>query len=172
MTGQSDLDPMITPTTGGLSDAMTLLSSEFALRKKIQAHSLPARRHLRASAADEIFLRRALKSRPLSGIVNGATSCQWRLMSTARSSAHAELTDPPRTSPDDFDVRELEKRTRLMRIITRLMAISDLGSREIARRAGLPVQKVSDLLAGRLEHLHADELNVLRRTLEPEAPLH
>ncbi len=93
-------------------------------------------------------------------------------MSTARSSAHAELTDPPRTSPDDFDVRELENRTRLMRIITRLIAISDLGSREIARRAGLPVQKVSDLLAGRLEHLHVDELNVLHRTLEPEAPLY
>ncbi|BBI63148.1 hypothetical protein HSBAA_44540 [Vreelandella sulfidaeris] len=47
----------------------------------------------------------------------------------------------------------LKKRTRLMRIITRLIAVSDLGSREIARRAGLPVQKISDLLAGRLEHL-------------------
>jgi predicted XRE-type DNA-binding protein len=77
--------------------------------------------------------------------------------------------DPPRSSPD-LDVRELEKRTRLMRIITRLIAVSDLGSREIARRAGLPVQKISDLLAGRLEHLDIDELNVLRRTLEPEAP--
>ncbi|GAA3894908.1 hypothetical protein GCM10022228_02520 [Halomonas cibimaris] len=92
-------------------------------------------------------------------------------MSTARSSAHAELTEPPRTGPDDFDVRDLEKRTRLMRIITRLMAISELGSRDIARRAGLPVQKVSDLLAGKLEHLNADELNVLHRTLEPETPL-
>ncbi|ATH76158.1 MULTISPECIES: XRE family transcriptional regulator [unclassified Halomonas] len=90
-------------------------------------------------------------------------------MSTAYSTAHAEVQDPPRSSPD-LDVRELEKRTRLMRIITRLIAVSDLGSREIARRAGLPVQKISDLLAGRLEHLNIDELNVLRRTLELEAP--
>ncbi|MFB9869138.1 XRE family transcriptional regulator [Vreelandella sulfidaeris] len=90
-------------------------------------------------------------------------------MSTAYSTAHAETLDPPRSSPD-LDVRELEKRTRLMRIITRLIAISDLGSREIARRAGLPVQKISDLLAGRLEHLNIDELNVLRRTLELETP--
>ncbi|MCC4290550.1 MAG: hypothetical protein KYX60_12600 [Halomonas meridiana] len=57
-----------------------------------------------------------------------------------------------------------------MRIITRLIAVSDLGSREIARQAGLPVQKISDLLAGRLEHLDINELNVLRRTLELEAP--
>ncbi|KPQ24783.1 MAG: putative conserved small protein [Halomonas sp. HL-48] len=90
-------------------------------------------------------------------------------MSTARSTAHADLLDPPRSSPD-LDVRELEKRTRLMRIITRLIAVSDMGSREIARRAGLPVQKVSDLLAGKLEHLNVDELHVLRRTLEVEAP--
>ncbi|MDR5875912.1 XRE family transcriptional regulator [Halomonas sp. CUBES01] len=90
-------------------------------------------------------------------------------MSTARSTAHADLLDPPRSSPD-LDVRELEKRTRLMRIITRLIAVSDMGSREIARRAGLPVQKVSDLLAGKLEHLNVDELHVLRRTLEMEAP--
>ena len=93
-------------------------------------------------------------------------------MSTARSYANAELTDPPRSCPDELDVRELEKRTRLMRIIIRLIAVSDLGSREIARRAGLPVQKVSDILAGRLEHLNVDELYVLRRTLETEAPLH
>lgn len=90
-------------------------------------------------------------------------------MSTARSTANADLLDPPRSSPD-LDVRELEKRTRLMRIITRLIAVSDMGSREIARRAGLPVQKVSDLLAGKLEHLNVDELHVLRRTLEMEAP--
>ncbi|MDM7482862.1 MAG: XRE family transcriptional regulator [Halomonas sp.] len=90
-------------------------------------------------------------------------------MSTAYSTAHAEVQDPPRSSPD-LDVRDLEKRTRLMRIITRLIAVSDLGSREIARQAGLPVQKISDLLAGRLEHLDIDELNVLRRTLELEAP--
>lgn len=92
----------------------------------------------------------------------------WSIMST-RHTQSADLSDPPRSSPD-LDVRELEKRTRLMRIITRLIAISDLGSREIARRAGLPVQKISDLLAGRLEHLNIDELNVLRRTLELEAP--
>lgn len=90
-------------------------------------------------------------------------------MSTAYSTAHAELLDPPRSNPD-LEVRDLEKRTRLMRIITRLIAVSDLGSREIARRAGLPVQKISDLLAGRLEHLGIDELNVLRRTLELEMP--
>ena len=90
-------------------------------------------------------------------------------MSTAYSTAHAETLDAPRSSPV-LDVRDLEKRTRLMRIITRLIAVSDLGSREIARRAGLPVQKISDLLAGRLEHLDIDELNVLRRTLELETP--
>ena len=90
-------------------------------------------------------------------------------MSTAYSTAHAESLDPPRSSPD-LDVRDLEKRTRLMRIITCLIAVSDLGSREIARQAGLPVQKISDLLAGRLEHLDIYELNVLRRTLELEAP--
>lgn len=90
-------------------------------------------------------------------------------MSTAYSTAHADTLDPPRSIPD-LDVRDLEKRTRLMRIITRLIAVSDLGSREIARRAGLPVQKISDLLAGRLEHLGIDELNVLRRTLELETP--
>ncbi|MED5253293.1 MAG: hypothetical protein VX811_14840 [Pseudomonadota bacterium] len=90
-------------------------------------------------------------------------------MSTAYSTAHAESLDPPRSSPD-LDVRDLEKRPRLMRIITRLIAVSYLGSREIARQAGLPVQKISDLLAGRLEHLDINELNVLRRTLELEAP--
>ncbi|WP_447553533.1 XRE family transcriptional regulator [Vreelandella sp. EE22] len=90
-------------------------------------------------------------------------------MSTAYSTACAETLDPPRSSPD-LDVRELEKRTRLMRIIARLIAVSDLGSREIARQAGLPVQKISDLLAGRLEHLDINELNVLRRTLELGAP--
>ncbi|QNI02285.1 XRE family transcriptional regulator [Halomonas sp. SH5A2] len=90
-------------------------------------------------------------------------------MSTARSTAHADLLDPPRSSPD-LDVRELEKRTRLMRVITHLIAVSDMGSREIARRAGLPVQKVSDLLAGKLEHLKVEDLLVLRRTLEVEVP--
>lgn len=55
-----------------------------------------------------------------------------------------------------------------MRIITRLIALSDLGNRDIARRAGLPMQKVSDLLAGRLEQLTIDELRTLRRTIDPE----
>lgn len=55
-----------------------------------------------------------------------------------------------------------------MRIITRLIALSDLGSRDIARRAGLPMQKISDLLAGRLEQLTLDELRTLRRTIDPE----
>lgn len=55
-----------------------------------------------------------------------------------------------------------------MRIITRLIAISDLGSRDIARRSGLPMQKISDLLAGRLEQLTLDELRTLRRTIDPE----
>ncbi|MDI5932736.1 XRE family transcriptional regulator [Halomonas kalidii] len=92
-------------------------------------------------------------------------------MSTARHTAHAEPIDPPRSSPD-LDVRDLEQRTRLMRIITRLIAVSDLGSREIARRAGLPMQKISDLLAGRLEHLSIDELRQLYRTIDTQASSH
>ncbi|MDI5983283.1 XRE family transcriptional regulator [Halomonas sp. M4R5S39] len=92
-------------------------------------------------------------------------------MSTARHTAHAEPIDPPRSSPD-LDVRDLEQRTRLMRIITRLIAVSDLGSREIARRAGLPMQKISDLLAGRLEHLSIDELRQLYRTIDTQASPH
>ncbi|MCH4562173.1 helix-turn-helix domain-containing protein [Halomonas sp. EGI 63088] len=59
-----------------------------------------------------------------------------------------------------------------MRIITRLIAVSDLGSREIARRAGLPMQKISDLLAGRLEHLSIDELRQLYRTIDSQASPH
>ncbi|MBB3190537.1 putative XRE-type DNA-binding protein [Halomonas cerina] len=55
-----------------------------------------------------------------------------------------------------------------MRIITRMIAVSDLGSREIARRAGLPMQKISDLLSGRLEQLSIDELQRLRRTIDPQ----
>ncbi|MGS2744215.1 XRE family transcriptional regulator [Halomonas sp. LS-001] len=93
-------------------------------------------------------------------------------MSTVRPSAQTDLSDPPRSGPDELDVRELEKRTRLMRIITRHIAVSEFGCRDIARQAGLPVQKVSDLLAGRLEHLNVDDLHQLRRTLEEQAPLH
>lgn len=95
----------------------------------------------------------------------------WSIMSTARHTLAADLLDPPRRSPD-LDVRDLEKRTRLMRIVTRLIAVSDLGCREIARRAGLPAQKVSDLLAGRLEHLSLDELQLLHRTIDPQPTSH
>ncbi|MDX1465634.1 MAG: XRE family transcriptional regulator [Halomonas sp.] len=86
-------------------------------------------------------------------------------MSTARHPVPAEPTDPPRTNPG-LDVRDLEKRTRLMRIITRLIAVSDLGSREIARRAGLPMQKISDLLSGKLEHLSIDELRLVYHSID------
>ncbi|GED22365.1 hypothetical protein HHA01_13420 [Halomonas halmophila] len=55
-----------------------------------------------------------------------------------------------------------------MRIITRLIAVSDLGSRDIARRAGLPLQKVSDLLSGRLEQLSLEDLQILRETIDHE----
>ena len=92
-------------------------------------------------------------------------------MSTAYRTTGADLIDPPRSCPD-LDVRDLEKRTRLMRIVTRLIAVSDLGCREIARRAGLPAQKISDLLAGRLEHLSLDELRLLYRTINPEGAPH
>ncbi|MBF7055020.1 XRE family transcriptional regulator [Halomonas sp. KAO] len=92
-------------------------------------------------------------------------------MSTARQSRSAELLDPPRSSPD-LDVRDLEQRTRLMRIVTRLIAVSDLGSREIARRAGLPMQKISDLLAGKLEHLSIDELRLVHRTVTEQGATH
>ncbi|PMR72882.1 XRE family transcriptional regulator [Billgrantia endophytica] len=91
-------------------------------------------------------------------------------MSTAYRTTSADL-DPPRSCPG-LDVRDLEKRTRLMRIVTRLIAVSDLGCREIARRAGLPTQKISDLLAGRLEHLSLDELQLLYRTIDPEGAPH
>lgn len=88
-------------------------------------------------------------------------------MSTAMSSFSEELSDPPRTSPD-LDVRDLEQRTRLMRVLSRLIAISELGSKEIAKRADVSKQKVSDLLAGRLEHLSLTELNKLRLALDSE----
>nr|WP_298249261.1 XRE family transcriptional regulator [uncultured Halomonas sp.] len=92
-------------------------------------------------------------------------------MSTARQSRTAESLDPPRSSPD-LDVRDLEHRTRLMRIVTRLIAVSDLESREIARRAGLPMQKISDLLAGKLEHLSIDELRLVYRTIDQQESTH
>ncbi len=66
----------------------------------------------------------------------------------------------------DFDIRDMEKRTRLMRVVTRRIALSELGNREIARRAGIPAQRISDLLAGRLEQFSVDELQALRETVE------
>ncbi|SEN38268.1 XRE family transcriptional regulator [Halomonas caseinilytica] len=89
-------------------------------------------------------------------------------MSTASHTCETDPVDPPPRRCPDLDVRDLEQRTRLMRILTRLIAVSDLGSRDIARRAGLPMQKISDLLAGRLEQLTLDELRSLRRTIDPE----
>jgi predicted XRE-type DNA-binding protein len=95
----------------------------------------------------------------------------WSNMSTALLTGQAEFKDPPRSSPD-LDVRDLEQRTRLMRIITRLIAASELGSRDIARRAGLPMQKISDLLSGRLEHLSVDELRLLYHSIDPQGTPH
>ncbi|MAR71483.1 MULTISPECIES: XRE family transcriptional regulator [Halomonas] len=87
-------------------------------------------------------------------------------MSTADSLSRADASEPPPRRCPDLDVRDLEQRTRLMRIVTRLIAVSDLGSREIARRAGLPMQKISDLLSGRLEHFTCDELQAIRRIID------
>ncbi|MDN3524622.1 XRE family transcriptional regulator [Halomonas sabkhae] len=89
-------------------------------------------------------------------------------MSTVSHTCDSDPSDPPPRSCPDLDVRDLEQRTRLMRIITRLIAVSDLGSRDIARRAGLPLQKVSDLLSGRLEQLSLAELQILRETIDHE----
>lgn len=60
----------------------------------------------------------------------------------------------------------MEHRTRLMRVVTRRIAVSELGNREIARRAGIPTQRISDLLAGRLEHFSADDLQAIRDSVE------
>lgn len=68
------------------------------------------------------------------------------------------------------DVRDMEKRSRLMRVVTRRIAFSELDNREIARRAGIPSQRISDLLAGRLEHFSVDQLQALRETVEDETP--
>nr|WP_299246030.1 XRE family transcriptional regulator [uncultured Halomonas sp.] len=69
------------------------------------------------------------------------------------------------------DVRDMEKRSRLMRVVTRRIAFSELDNREIARRAGIPSQRISDLLAGRLEHFSVGELQALRETVESETPI-
>nr|WP_298414602.1 XRE family transcriptional regulator [uncultured Halomonas sp.] len=68
------------------------------------------------------------------------------------------------------DVRDMEKRSRLMRVVTRRIAFSELDNREIARRAGIPTQRISDLLAGRLEHFSIDQLQALRETVEDDTP--
>lgn len=75
----------------------------------------------------------------------------------------------PSKAKSDFDVRDMEKRTRLMRVVTRRIAISELGNREIARRAGIPTRRISDLLAGRIEQFSVDELQALRETVEGDA---
>lgn len=74
----------------------------------------------------------------------------------------------PAKIKSDLDVRDMEKRTRLMRVVTRRIALSELGNREIAQRAGIPIQRISDLLAGRLEQFSLDELQALRATVEGE----
>lgn len=79
----------------------------------------------------------------------------------------ASLAQPTKAK-SDFDIRDMEKRTRLMRVVTRRIAVSELGNREIARRAGIPTQRISDLLAGRLEQFSVDELQALRETVEDD----
>lgn len=74
----------------------------------------------------------------------------------------------PSKAKSDFDIRDMEKRSRLMRVVTRRIAVSELGNREIARRAGIPTQRISDLLAGRLEQFSVDELQALRETVEDD----
>ncbi|EPC02098.1 hypothetical protein L861_04905 [Litchfieldella anticariensis FP35 = DSM 16096] len=69
----------------------------------------------------------------------------------------------------DLDVRELEKRSRLMRVVTRRIALSELGNREIAQRAGIPPQRLSDLLAGKIEQFSVDELQALRDCVEEDS---
>ena len=91
---------------------------------------------------------------------------QWNGNATlARSSKGKSSFDVT----DDV-VRDMEKRSRLMRVVTRRIAFSELDNREIARRAGIPSQRISDLLAGRLEHFSVDELQALRETVEDETP--
>lgn len=90
-------------------------------------------------------------------------------MSTARLSTGWDALEPPRMAPD-LDVRELEKRSRLMRVVTRRIALSELGNREIAQRAGIPPQRLSDLLAGKIEHFSVDELQALRDSVREHSP--
>ncbi|MBD3896408.1 XRE family transcriptional regulator [Halomonas sp. ML-15] len=88
-------------------------------------------------------------------------------MSTARLTTGWDLRGPSPATPD-LDVRELEKRSRLMRVVTRRIALSDLPNREIAQRAGIPTQRLSDLLAGKIEHFSVEELEILRHSVEDE----
>lgn len=88
-------------------------------------------------------------------------------MSTARLTTGWDLREPSPATPD-LDVRELEKRSRLMRVVTRRIALSDLPNREIAQRAGIPTQRLSDLLAGKIEHFSVEELETIRLSVEDE----
>lgn len=86
-------------------------------------------------------------------------------MNTARLTTDWDPGETPPTA-SGLDVRELEKRSRLMRVVTRRIALSDLSNREIAQRAGVPTQRLSDLLSGKLEHLSIEELETLRHCVE------
>ncbi|SHE44816.1 Predicted DNA-binding protein, contains XRE-type HTH domain [Modicisalibacter ilicicola DSM 19980] len=96
-------------------------------------------------------------------------------MNAARQMNGNASVAQPSKGKSSFDVkddvvRDMEKRSRLMRVVTRRIAFSELDNREIARRAGIPSQRISDLLAGRLEHFSIDELQALRETVESETP--
>ncbi|MFD2190940.1 XRE family transcriptional regulator [Pistricoccus aurantiacus] len=86
-------------------------------------------------------------------------------MSTARLTTGWDALESIPTAPD-LNVRELEKRTRLMRVVTRQIAISDLPNRKIAQRAGIPPQRLSDLLAGKIEQFSVVELKALKHSME------
>lgn len=90
-------------------------------------------------------------------------------MSTARSATGWDAHESSHMAPSP-DVRELEKRTRLMRVVTRRIAFSELPNREIAQRAGIPPQRLSDLLAGKIEQFSIDELQSLKDCMESDAP--
>lgn len=92
------------------------------------------------------------------------------LMDAVRQMSGCASRAQPSKVKSDFDIRDMEKRTRLMRVVTRRIALSELGNREIARRAGIPTQRISDLLAGRLEQFSLDELQALRATVEGGEP--
>ncbi|GGX88402.1 hypothetical protein GCM10007160_14840 [Litchfieldella qijiaojingensis] len=89
-------------------------------------------------------------------------------MSTARLTTGWDARESARMAPD-LDVRELEKRSRLMRVVARRIALSELGNREIAQRAGIPPQRLSDLLAGKIEQFSVDELQALRDSVEDDS---